>query len=101
MLLNVSMFMFVLLLVCIYVCMFVYVLACIFIYIHVFPLSVCRKGRDKERECEMRRVGARGGNGFLQSEFLFLSNFMVAKGLFRLEYELSILCGILLSDDAN
>ena len=44
-------------------------------YLYIFPLSVGGKEWDKERECEG------GGNELLQSEFLFLSNLMVAKGL--------------------
>ena len=71
--------------------MFVYVLSCIFTYVHLFPLSV------GGNEFEKRRVGEGGGNGLLQSDFL--SNFMVAKGLFHFEYEMSVLWGILLSDD--
>ena len=45
-------------------------------------MSVGGKEWYKGRECEKRRVGEGGGNGLLQSDFLFLSNFMVAKGLF-------------------
>ena len=73
MLLNVSMFVYVLLLIT-YVCMFAYVLADIFTDSHIFPLSVSGK------ECEKRRVEEGRGNRLIQSEFLF--NFMVAKGLF-------------------
>ena len=62
------------------------------------PLSVGRKEGDKRREYEKGRVeegggggGGGGGNGLLQSDFLFLSNFTVAKGLFWFEYEMSVL----------
>ena len=99
MLLNVSMFVYVLLLARIYVRMFVCVLACIFIYLHIFLLSVGGKEWDKGRECKKRRISEGGGNGLLQSEFLLLSNFMVVKGLFWFEYEKSVLWGILLSDN--
>ena len=74
--LIVSMLVYVLLL----VCMFVYALACIFL--HIYTLSVGGKEWDKRRECEKRRVGKSGGNWLLQSDFLFLSNFMGGKGLF-------------------
>ena len=60
--------------------MFAYVLASIFAYLHIFPLSVGGKGWDKGRQCEKRGVGEGGRNGLLPSEFLFLSNFMVANG---------------------
>ena len=76
-----------------YVCMFAYVLACIFIYLHIFLLSVGGKEWDKRRECKKRRLRVRGGNWLLQSEFLFLSNFMVAKSLFWFEYEISVFWG--------
>ena len=79
---NVSMFVYVLFLARTYVHMFVYVLICIFTYLHISPLSTGGKEWDKGRECEERKVVEGGGNGLLQSEFLFLSNFMVAKGLF-------------------
>ena len=44
-------------------------------------------------------MGEGEGNELLQSDVLFLSNFMVAKGLFWFEYEISVLWGIFLSDD--
>ena len=65
-----------------YVCMFVYVLACIFTDLHIFLLSVNGKEWDEGRECEKGRVNEGEGNELLQSEFLFLFNFMVAKGFF-------------------
>ena len=46
-----------------------------------------------------KRVDEGGGNGFLQSEFLLHTNFMVANGLFWFEYEMSVLWWILLSND--
>ena len=81
MLLNVSMFEYVLLLAHTYVCIFVYVLAFIFTYLHIFLLSVDGKELDKGKVGEKRRVSEGGGNDLLQSDF-FLSNFMVAEGLF-------------------
>ena len=62
--------------------MFAYVLACNFTDLYMFPLSVGGKVLDKGRECEKEREGEGGGNRLLQSEFLFLFNFMAAKGLF-------------------
>ena len=56
-------------------------------------------GSGTKEESEKRRVGEEGGNGLLKSEFLFLSNFMVAKDLFWFEYEMFVLREILLSDD--
>ena len=70
------MFVYVLLLARIYECM---------AYLHIFPLSIGGKEWDKGRECTKRRVGEGRGNGLLQSEFRFLSNFVVAKGLFGFE----------------
>ena len=78
--------------------MFAYVLAFIFIYLHIFPLFVDGNRWDVESEREKWRVGEVGGNDLLQSEFLFLSNFMVSKVLFWFEQEMSVLWGIL-SDD--
>ena len=73
---------YVLLFVCTYIRMFEYVLACILTYFHLFPLSIGGKGCDDGRKCKKGRMGEGWGNGLLQSEFLFLSNFIVAKGLF-------------------
>ena len=89
-----SMFVYVLLLARSYICIFAYILANIVTYMHIFPLCVDGKEWDERREWEKSSVGVRGGNGLLQSEFLFLSNFMVGKGLFWLEYEVSVLRGI-------
>ena len=75
------MFVYVLLLPRMYVCMFVYVLAGIFTYLYIFPLPIGGKRRGTKEE-SMRRMSEGGGNGLWQSEFLFLSNLMVAKGLF-------------------
>ena len=97
------MFVYVLSLARTYVRMFVYLLACIFTYLHIFPLSVGGKELWEERvvgrESENRRVGEGGGKWLLQSEFLFLSKFIVGKGLFWFEYEMSTLWRISLSDD--
>ena len=71
----------------------------IFTYLYIFPLSVNEKGWDKGRKCEKWKVGERGGNGLLQSEFLFISNFMEVKCSFSFEYEGSVMWGTLLSDD--
>ena len=71
MLLNVSMF------------VYVQLLACTHIY-----------ARLRKRVWERKSGLWWGGNGLLQSEFLFLSNFMEAKGLFWFEYEMSVLWGI-------
>ena len=62
-----------------YVRMFVYLLACVYTYFHCFLMG--RSG-TKEESVRREEVGEEGGNGLLQSEFLFLSNFMVTKGLF-------------------
>ena len=67
--LNVSIFVYVLLLARIYIRMFAYILACIFTYVHIFPRSVDGKGRDEGRECEEGKVNEEVvGNGLLQSE---------------------------------
>ena len=71
-LLNVSIFAYVLLLAGTYICMFAYVLAYIFTYIHIFSLFVDGKGWDKGKDCEKGNEWVRWGNGLLQSEFLFL-----------------------------
>ena len=109
-LLNVSVFVYVLLLcvhkkytptnLYIYLCIFAYILACILTYVYIFLLSVDRKEWDKGKECEMGRVDEEEvGNGLLQSEwFLFLLilfNFMIAKGLF----DVNMKCLCILSDD--
>ena len=83
MLLNVSMFMYVLLLTRISA----YILACNFTHMHILPLSIVGNGRDEGREYKKQRVSEEGvGNGLLQSEwflfFLILNNFMMANGLF-------------------
>ena len=52
-----------------------------------------------KEESVRREEWVRQGNGLLQSEFLFFSNFMVAKSLFWFEHEMSVLWGISLSDD--
>ena len=68
-LLDVTMFVYVLLLTRTYIRIFAYILACIFTYIHIFLLSVVGKGCDEGRECEKGRVDKDGmGNGLLQSE---------------------------------
>ena len=62
MLLNVTMFVYVMLLARTYVRIFVYVLACIFTYLHIFLLSVGGKEWDQERECKQRTVCEGGRN---------------------------------------
>ena len=57
-LLNGSMFMYVLLLVNTNIRMFAYVMVCIFTYLLIFPLSVGGKEWYEGRECEKGRVGA-------------------------------------------
>ena len=56
------------------------------------------KGKMKEESVRREEWIRRG---LFQSEFLLLSNFMVAKGLFLCEYEMSVLGWILLSDDED
>ena len=56
--------------------MLVYVVAYIFTYLHIFPQSVDGKVWDEGSEYEKGSVVEGGKNGLLQSEFLFLSNFM-------------------------
>ena len=76
---NVSMFVYVLLLERTYIHTFTYVMAYIFTYLHIFTHSVDWKEWDEGSKCEKGRVGEGGGNGLLQSEFL-LSNFIAANG---------------------
>ena len=62
-----------------------YVMGCIFTYLHIFLLSVDGKSCYEGRPSEKGRLCDGVGNGLLQFDFLFRSNFMVAKGLFWFE----------------
>ena len=87
------MFVYVLLLTLTYIRMFAYVLTWILTYLHIFPLLVDEKEWGEGREFEKRKVDEGGENWLLRSDFLFLSNFMVAKGLFWFEYEMFVFGG--------
>ena len=53
--------------------------------LHIYPYFRCLlmgRNETKEKESEKGRVGKGGGHGLLRLEFRFLSNLMVAKGLF-------------------
>ena len=87
MLLNVSIFVYMRLLVRTYICMFAYTLACIITYMHIFPLSVVGK-RERRRKRMWEGKSWWGGSGKwivavrIISFSLILPSFMVAKGLF-------------------
>ena len=87
--LNVSMFVYVLfarvyiyIYIYIYICMIVYVVECIFTYIHTYFCCLLT-GRGKTKEESMRREKLKNDeNVLLQSDFLFLFNFILVKGSF-------------------
>ena len=90
---------------CLCYCLCIHIYVCLHMYwrasSHINPYFRCLLvGRNVTKEdCENRWMVEGKGNGLLQTEILFLSNFMVAKGLFWFEYEMFVLWGILLSDD--
>ena len=100
-LLNVSIIVYVLILTRTYIRRSIYVLACIVIYLHIIPLSANGKGLDDGRECGKGKMDEGGGNGLLQSDFLFPFDFIVAKVLFWSEYEMSVWLGVLLIDNGD
>ena len=78
--------------------MFVYVRACIFTYLNISAYFHCLlMGKDEMKDKSVRRdEWVRWGNGWLQSEFLFLS-----KAYFDLNIRYLFLRGILLGDDGD
>ena len=94
------MFLYVTLLVRTYIRIFAYVYgnASLHIYIY-FRWLLMGRGETKKESVRKEEWVREGANRLMQSEFLFLSNFMVAKSLFWFEYEISVLWCILLRDD--
>ena len=75
-----------------YACLCMYWHASLYIYTY-FRCLLDGKRRRGTKEESVRRVGEGGRNGLLQSEFLFPSDFLVVKGLFWFEYEMSVFWG--------
>ena len=87
---------------CMCCCLCVHICVCtgmhLYIYTHISAVCCLERGETKEESLGRKEL-VRWEKGLLQSELLFLFNFMVAEGLFWFKSEMSVLWRILLSDD--